>query len=156
MAGELAIEYGIVPWPKGDAIKAAAEMFDAWRAGRGTVANDEPRQILRRVSDFIDRHGDSRFSDKDACEPLKFGVKDRAGWWTRNDEGKLLYLFTAGGLREALTGHDFEGALKVLASVGALPPPNANGEYAKTVRIPGVKPSRLYEINPEKLEHARI
>jgi putative DNA primase/helicase len=90
MAGELAIEYGIVPWPKGDAIKAAAEMFDAWRAGRGTVANDEPRQILRRVSDFIDRHGDSRFSDKDACEPLKFGVKDRAGWWTRNDEGKLL------------------------------------------------------------------
>jgi hypothetical protein len=41
----------------------------------------------------------------------------------------------------------FEGALKVLASVGALPPPNAKGEYAKTVRIPGVKPSRLYEIN---------
>jgi hypothetical protein len=29
------------------------------------------------------------------------------------------------------------------------------GEYAKTVRIPGVKPSRLYEINPEKLEDAR-
>jgi putative DNA primase/helicase len=44
MAGELAIEYGIVPWPKGDAVKAAAEMFDAWGAGRGTVANDEPRQ----------------------------------------------------------------------------------------------------------------
>ena len=71
----------------------------------------------------------------------------RAGWWTRNDEGKLSYLFTAGGLREALNGHDFEGALKVLASVGALPPPTAKGEYAKTVRIPGVKPSRLYEIN---------
>jgi hypothetical protein len=31
----------------------------------------------------------------------------------------------------------------------------AKGEYAKTVRIPGVKPSRLYEINPEKLEDAR-
>lgn len=38
----------------------------------------------------------------------KIGVKDRAGWWTRNDEGKL-YLFTAGGLREALNGHNFEG-----------------------------------------------
>jgi putative DNA primase/helicase len=38
MAGELAIEYDVVPWPNGDAIKAAAEMFDAWRAGRGTVA----------------------------------------------------------------------------------------------------------------------
>ena len=144
-----------MPWPKGGAIKAAAEMFDAWRAGRGTVANDGPRQILRHVSDLIDRHGDSRFSDKDVYEPLKFGVKDRAGWWTRNDEGRLLYLFTAGGQREALNGHDSEGALKVLASVGALPPPNAKGDYAKTVRIPGVKPSRLYEINPEKLEDAR-
>jgi hypothetical protein len=34
------------------------------------------------------------------------------------------------------------------------PPPNAKGEYAKTVRIPGVKPSRLCEINREKLEDA--
>jgi hypothetical protein len=41
--------------------------------------------------------------------------------------------------------HDFEAALKVLASAGALPPPNANGEYAKTVRIPGGRPSRLYD-----------
>jgi hypothetical protein len=48
-----------------------------------------------------------------------------------------------------------EGALKVLARVGALPPPNAKGEYAKTVRTRGVKPSRLYEINPEKLEDAQ-
>jgi hypothetical protein len=62
-------------------LKAAAEMFDAWRAGRGTVANDEPRQILRQVSDFIDRHGDSRFSEKDAYESPKFGVKGCAGWW---------------------------------------------------------------------------
>jgi hypothetical protein len=53
-----------------------------------------------------------------------------------------LYLFTAGGLR-------------VLASVGALPAPNEKGEYAKTVRISGVKPSRVGEINPEKLEDAR-
>ena len=58
-------------------------------------------------------------------------------------------------MREALKGHDFEEALKGSASVGALPPPNANGEYAKTVRIPGVKPSRLYEISQEKLDDAR-
>jgi putative DNA primase/helicase len=46
MAGELAIGYDIVPWPKGYAIKAAAEMFDAWQVGRGTLINDGPRQIF--------------------------------------------------------------------------------------------------------------
>jgi hypothetical protein len=57
---------------------------------------------------------------------------------------------------EALHGHDFEAALKVLASVGALPPANAKGEYAKTVRISGVKPSRVYEINPETRRRAEL
>jgi hypothetical protein len=47
--------------PKGDAIKAAAEMLNA---GRATVANDEPRQILRQVSDLIGRHGDSRLNTR--------------------------------------------------------------------------------------------
>ena len=40
MAGELAIEYGIVPWPKGDAIKAVIAVRSQ---------NDEPRQILRQM-----------------------------------------------------------------------------------------------------------
>ena len=35
--------------------------------------------------------------------------------------------------------HCYSGGLCVLASVGALPLPNAKGEYAKTVRIPGFK-----------------
>jgi hypothetical protein len=47
MAGELAIEYGIVPWPKGDAIKAAAEMFDAKTAYRRGI---EGREIFEITS----------------------------------------------------------------------------------------------------------
>jgi len=42
-----------------------------------------------------------RFSDKDAYEPPKFRVKDRANWWTRNNEGEILYLLTAGHARSA-------------------------------------------------------
>jgi hypothetical protein len=48
MAGELAIEYGIVPWPKGDAIKAAAEMFDAKTAY--TRPGIEGREIFEITS----------------------------------------------------------------------------------------------------------
>jgi len=34
-AGELAIRLGIVPWPKGEASRAAARCFTDWVAGRG-------------------------------------------------------------------------------------------------------------------------
>lgn len=36
-AGELAINLGIVPWPKGEAMKAAVFCFQAWIDARGGV-----------------------------------------------------------------------------------------------------------------------
>jgi len=62
MAGKLATEYGLTGWPIGDALKAAGEGFRLWLSER-RPSNDEKRQILKQVSDFIDRHGDARFSD---------------------------------------------------------------------------------------------
>jgi len=53
MAGELAIEYGIVPWPKGDAIKAAVEMFDAKTAYRRPGI--EGREIFEITSVSVSR-----------------------------------------------------------------------------------------------------
>ncbi|GAB4352065.1 MAG: DUF927 domain-containing protein [Methylohalobius crimeensis] len=74
LAGELATNYGVTGWPQGQAIQAAAEGFRLWRSTRGR-GNNERRQILERVSEFIDRHGDSRFSDANSVESLL--VRDR-------------------------------------------------------------------------------
>jgi hypothetical protein len=78
MAGELAIEYGIVPWPEGAAFAAAVELFRAWGRQRGTKSNREPTQVLQEVANFLDRHGDSRFSPRKTqrrfvgrCEAVK-------------------------------------------------------------------------------------
>jgi hypothetical protein len=50
LAGELAIDYGIVPWTEGEAVTAAAEMFRVWRAQRPT-GNQEPHPSNRpRIS----------------------------------------------------------------------------------------------------------
>lgn len=149
LAGELATEYGLTGWPEGGAIQAAAEGFKAWRGLRGR-GNDERRQILERVSGFIERHGDGRFSDADSDSESQ--TRDRAGWW-RDLQDSRLYLFTAEGMREALKGFDFNRALDVLQEAGALSAPGADGKRAKPERIKsrGVGTIRLYTIHTDKL-----
>jgi putative DNA primase/helicase len=146
MAGELATEYGITGWEPGAAVRAAGECYRLWQSLRGK-GNDEKRQIAERVVEFIERHGDGRFSDKDAAESVV--VRDRAGWWSDTASGRE-YLFTSTGLREALKGFDFRRALDVLQAMGALPAPAANGERARFHRIDR-RPVKLYPISPDKL-----
>ena len=146
LAGEMATEYGITGWPEGAAITAAAEGFRVWRAARGR-GNDERRQILDRVSGFIERHGDGRFSDADHNGETQ--TRDRAGWWRDTTEGRE-YLFTAEGMREALKGFDFARALDALQEVGALPQPTADGKRARFYRIGG-RGVKLYPVQVDKL-----
>ena len=117
MAGELATEYGVTGWPEGAAMQAAALAFRLWQSTRGR-GNDERRQILERVSGFIEKHGDGRFSDADSNNDVHT-VRDRAGWWRDGASGRE-YLFTADGMREALKGFDFKRALDELQAAGAL------------------------------------
>lgn len=146
LAGELATEYGVTGWQPGEAVQAAAEGFRLWQSARGR-GNDERRQIMERVSAFIERHGDGRFSDADAM--VETAVRDRAGWW-RDAGGELCYLFTADAMREAVKGFEFSRALDVLQETGALPAPGADGKRAKPYRIHR-RVVKLYLIHPDKL-----
>jgi putative DNA primase/helicase len=146
LAGEMATEYGITGWTEGEAIKAAAECFRVWRAARGH-GNDERRQILDRVSGFIERHGDGRFSDADYTGDTP--IRDRAGWWRDTGEGRE-YLFTADGMREALKGFDFKRALDALQEARALPTPGADGRRQRFYRIGG-RGVKLYPVQADRL-----
>lgn len=146
LAGELATEYSITGWLPGDAINAAALAFKAWRASRGQ-GNSERIQVLERLREFIDRHGDSRFSDKDAKGDIP--IRDRAGWWQDTPDGRI-YLFSAGGLNEALKGFDYGRAQDLLAEVGVLPPRDAQRKHSRTSRVNG-ESKRLYPIDLSKL-----
>src|SRR5690606_15736791 len=108
--------------------------------------NDERRQIVERVADFIERHGDSRFSSASADDGDTMRV-NRAGWW-RDDVGGRVYLFHAAGMKEALAGFDFKRALDTLQAAGLLPP--STGERARPERIGG-RPVRVYAIHADKL-----
>ena len=107
--------------------------------------------MLDQVLSFIERHGDSRFSQINS--PNGAMVRDRAGWWA-NEFNTRVYLFTAGGMREALKGFDLKRSLDILVSVGALPKPKEeSSERLKQRKIEGSN-KRVYEINPEKLASA--
>lgn len=150
MAGEVATEYGITGWRPGDATKAAALAFNLWQSGRGK-ANAERGQILKAVAGFIERHGDSRFTERFAGAFDKKEAHNRAGWWeNRNEEGTLtrVYLFHAAGMREALTGFDYKPALVMLEKAGALKP--SLGARSTEFTIEG-QSKRLYVIYPDNL-----
>ena len=146
LAGELATDYGLTGWVVGAAGEAAAHGFKMWQSMRGK-GNDERRQILQRVSGFIERHGDGRFSDADTTNDVQ--IRDRAGWW-RDTNGGREYLFTTEGMREATKGIDYKRALDVLQEAKALPTPGTNGERARFIRIAG-RGVKLYPIDPDNL-----
>lgn len=152
LAGELATEYGVTGWETGEAIRAAAVGFAAWQSLRGAGrGNAERDQITERIVSFIERHGDSRFSDADSYDDQRAAmVRDRAGWW-RDVNGVRMYLFTADGLREALKGFDFNRALDALQQAEVIEAPGANGERAKFMRIRG-QGMKLYTVRAERIE----
>ena len=143
--GELATEYGITGWVEGEATIAAVDALRGWQATRGSGPS-ERGQVLAQVAEFIERHGDGRFSDADVTDSRP--VQNRAGWWRDTDAGRR-YLFNATAMREAVHGFDFVRALDTLQASGALCEGNG-GKRSRTFRI-GRQSPRLYEIDPEHL-----
>ena len=149
LAGELATLYGVTGWPKGEAISAAAVGLRAWLGMQdGRTTDAEGPQVVAQVMEFIDRHGDSRFSDADTQALAT--VHDRAGWW-RMGNGERVYLFTATGMRDALKGHDYKRALDHLEQAGMLKTRNK----AERIRALGGVPKKLYAVKPTDARDAK-
>jgi len=146
LAGELATRYGITGWQRGTAFDAARHCFRLWAQSRPTQTDFEQVDILRRMRDFIDKYGDSKFSEctKDVV------VHDRAGYYRDTDDGRE-YLFTPEGFKDAVRGFDFKLARKTLADLNVLK--TSGGRDTVTVRlVKGYK--RLFCIPDKALDEA--
>lgn len=143
LAGELGIDYGLLPWPQGSALEAARTCFKRWLAFHGEQQTEHYR-ILKSVSDFISKHGSSRFSPY-AGNSLP--VQNRAGW-RRDENERVIYLFTPGGLEEAGKPFPRPRIVKALKEAGWVAEHDHN-RHTKKLRVDGT-PKDLYCIEEKE------
>tara|TARA_R110002110_G_C13467715_1_gene719479 strand:- start:4028 stop:5905 length:1878 start_codon:yes stop_codon:yes gene_type:complete len=106
LAGELGIEYGLLPWEPESALDASLIAFQRYRRFLGPVQTED-NQILQSVSEFIAKHGDSRFSS--VHEDCDKSIINRAGWYRDAGKGKdrdRVYMFFSVALKEAGAGFE--------------------------------------------------
>ena len=64
-AGELAIAYTVLPWPAGEAVRAASRCFADWLADRGGTGAAEIDGAISHLRATIERDGASRFQRRE-------------------------------------------------------------------------------------------
>lgn len=149
LAGELAIEWNIVPWSPGEAIDAAGLAFKLWRQSRGE-GKTETQQILERILDFISQYGDSCFSELNNPSDSTY-VRERAGWWRKDtNSDQRVYLFTSAGLQKAASGFDLIRISQALEDSDWLVKRDTD-KRSKKIRVGG-RLENLYVVLPRDLD----
>ncbi|MFZ6761316.1 DUF927 domain-containing protein [Pseudoroseomonas sp. WGS1072] len=167
VAGELAAEAGVLPWPETEAEDAAFRCFGAWIRDRGGIGAREDQQAETQLRRFIQLHGPGRFQlwgkapedaqdDPDAHPDTppheRFRTVNRAGFrrWEPVQEGKgtrwrWVYYATSTGMNEALVGLQFRQSVASLTERGFLVS-DQNGRSSQSLRPTGEPKQRLYVI----------
>jgi len=154
-AGERAIEYGILPWPKGEADNAAAVCFKAWITRRGGIGSAEITEGIAQVMAFLEAHGAARFEiigDRpQSLMPHELRIFNRAGYREKNKEGFWEHHILPEIWRnEVCKGHDASTIAKALVERGMMIT-DSGGRCTKIIRVPGLGPTRVYSIAPSFL-----
>lgn len=141
VAGELATEWRLLPWKKGEASRAIKKCFRAWLRQRGGKGSTEDAEIISKITMFIQQHGSSRFQDlaqpDDKCFN-RVGFKRRAG-------EKMEYILPSETFqKEVCRGMDYKRAVKLLDRKGLLS--RDKDRPMKKVDIPGLGRKYCYII----------
>lgn len=142
IAGELASDYGLTGWHKGEAVQASKACFRAWLDSFGGSGNREDRAILAQVRGFFEAHGASRFEDVHAERDSR--VINRAGFQRTSATGGREFLVLPEAFkREVCHGYDSKAVTRVLLGAGWITP-GGDGKSTQKPRLPGMGPTRCY------------
>lgn len=122
-AGEEATDMGVTGWIPGAAGAAASACFHAWLAVRGGYGAQEDTDVLAAVRLFIERYGESRFSDlrriDDSHAPR---TADRVGYRELLPQygGMVYYVLPESFKSELCRGFSHMKVARLLADKGML------------------------------------
>lgn len=146
LAGELATNYNITGWKKGNSMQSAFMCFKQWKVNNGfSIGDIEETQVCQLISNYVDKHGNSRFQWLNITSSQQDNEKiyNQAGYKKMvNDQ--TVYLFNDSAIKEALSGHDLNSSLKILKTKNWLIAANKN-RFTSQQRI-GSETKRLYKI----------
>jgi putative DNA primase/helicase len=143
-AGEMATEWGLLPWAKGETLQAVKVCFDAWLALRGGAGAAEDTAIVEQVTLFIEQHGTSRFQDID--NPAATCI-NRVGFRRNVGDGTEFLVLPESFKAELCKGHNAKRAAAVLLEQGLLLPGEGRNLMRRSpVDLPGYGRKRCYTI----------
>lgn len=158
-AGELAVEFGLLPWAQDIAATDSVTLFKAWLSARGGAGQIEDRQMIGHVQRFWELHGESRFDSLDDPPKNFFTAQEikekpsaqRAGYRKGEGDDRRWYVFPQVWRDEICAGFDAREVARLLARLEILE--KGDGKHLmKRVQVgPGARP-RFYVMTPKIFE----
>ncbi len=141
-AGEIASQFGLTGWERGESFRATQKCFLSWLEDFGTDGNREDRVIMAQVRAFFESYGASRFDN--VREPNNERINNRAGFYRTDDEGYRVFMVLPEVFKNELCkGFEPRMSTRVLINAGWLKPA-PDGKASHKPRIKGVGTPRLY------------
>jgi uncharacterized protein (DUF927 family) len=162
-AGELARDYGVLPWPEGEAMRAAGACLAVWLDERGGTGPAENAAAMAQVQAFFETNGESRFTkvtspltddgSRARDEPRTI---NRAGFRRRapddTDEWEFLVLPEA-WKNDVCRGLNAKRTADLLVNRGLMKKPSDYPRHrAALVEIIGEGKRRVYRVSGKILE----
>lgn len=144
LAGELALEWGLVPWEKAVPLQAARTMVERFIQNRGG-AGGQAEQAVHKVRAFMLLHARSRFADLNHDGQSTINL---AGY--RDPQEKVFY-FTAKGFQEACAGHAARDVARYLKEKGLLETPD-EGHLTQRIHPKTSGRVRVYAVSTALLD----
>lgn len=155
-AGELARQFGVLPWEAGEAAEGVGACFRAWLKARGGDGRSEDIKALAQVRRFIEAHGTSRFQpfgSVDAGAEQDVRILNRAGFVRdrKDGEGREYLIFPEAWRTQVCGSFDAGFVAELLAQRGFLKK-DSEGKPARKMRVPSLaSPARFYVVSSEIL-----
>lgn len=145
-AGELARLSGVLPWPEGEAERAAGHIFEAWTIARGGVGSSEDAKAVQAVRDFIERNP-ARFEPWDVVDESQLRPTiNRAGWFRVNGDARE-YLLLSAAWQEIASGAGLDPRRISTALIGrGVLMPGRDKKASQSLKPPRADKTRLYVI----------
>ena len=151
-AGQLALDLGILPWPDGEAGRAASVCFRAWIERRGGVGAAEDSAGLAQVRGFIAAYGMSaRFIDTEAKDYAPPPRDKTLGFRTQKEGEQTIFRIQADMWKEVCKGLDSRAVAADLLKRGLIIP-GEGGKTQTSWRIPHGEKVRVYVIKSDILD----